>query len=122
VDPPNRQNPDPSKFFMVVLEVEPEVALQHCRNAESCICVRAMRSQSYRALGLALGFRGAGNQATWHASVLKFVRGAWGYPNEVEGQECPAWELSHLAAYQNEPNPEPSMVANFIAVLKRLPL
>ena len=45
--PPDRQNPDPSKFFMVLLEVEPEVALQQRRNAVSCICVRAMRSQSY---------------------------------------------------------------------------
>ena len=120
MDPPDRQNPDPSKFFMLVFEVEPEVALQHCRNAESCICVRAIRTKSYRALGLALGFRGTGNQAARHASILKFVRGAWGYPNEVEGQECPAWELSHLAAYQNESNPGPSMAGNLIAVLKRL--
>ena len=82
-NPPGRGNPDLLRMCLLLFELDPNEALDHCKNPSmpgsnepKCICSRVMRSQQYRAYAVAMCVRGAGNQLQWGEVLPAALRAA----------------------------------------------
>jgi len=124
MNPPDRNKPDCSLFVGALWDIDPVTSIQHCSNTVPCMCHRLLRSQVYRALGIAMGYVGHGNQAKFKMPVLEFVRAAFPDGNGIPaGTDVPAMPDAELAAYVGddaEENPSTEVAQLFVAVLKRL--
>ena len=123
MDPEDRSNPDMVQFANALFEMELEDVKEHCGNekfqGEKCVCSRSMRAQSYRALALAMNFRGMNNQVKWAKPVLAFFRAAWNYEEDKKAACAPLPE-AHLKAWADEPTPTEDEVQLFVQVLERV--
>jgi hypothetical protein len=86
-NPPDRGNPDLLRLYLLLFDLDPNEALDLCKNARmsgsnelKCICSRVMRLQQYRAYAVAMRVRGAGNQLQWGKVLPAALRAAWNYP------------------------------------------
>ena len=124
MNPPDRNKPDCSYFVGALWDIDPETSVRHCSNTVPCMCHRLLRSQVYRALGIAMGYVGQGNQAKFKKPVLEFVRAAFPDGNGIPaGTDVPAMADGEQAAYfgdDAEENPAPEVAQRFVAVLKRV--
>jgi hypothetical protein len=88
------------------------------------MCHRLIRSQVYRALGIAMGFVGQGNQVSFRKPVLAFVRGAFpdgsGVAAGTDVLPMPEDELAAYAGDAAEPSPPEALPSAFVTVLRRV--
>ena len=120
------KNPDASLFVNCLFEIEEEEALPHCSNSVKCICHRLLRSQVYRAIGLAMGARGRGNQVSFGPAIAAFARGAFpdGAGIKAGIDVHPMDPEEHDRYYETGPEreiiPSGELVQRFLAVLVRI--
>jgi hypothetical protein len=120
--PPVRDNPYCPWFLNALFEAELEQKDARCTNTKvKCVCHRFLRSQSYRAVALALGIRGHNHQITWAPPVKAFIRGAYPVGDGVPaGTDVPAMEPDEIRAWETEPNPTEEQVEEWVSVLRRV--
>jgi hypothetical protein len=126
-NPPGRGNPDLLRMCLLLFELDPNAALDHCKNPSmpgsnepKCICSRVMRSQQYRAYAVAMCVRGAGNQLQWGKVLPAALRAAWNYPEYDKQAPCPLLPSVDIAAWEREPDPTMESAKLFITFLERL--
>ena len=104
-----------------IFEVELDQKDTRCTNTKvKCVCHRFLRSQSYRAVALALGIRGHNHQITWAPAVKAFIRGAYPVGDGVPaGIDVPAMEPDEIRAWETEPNPTEEQIEEIDATALR---
>ena len=126
-NPPDRGNPDLLRLCLFLFDLDPNEALDHCKNPSmpgfnksKCICSRVMRSQQPRTYAVAMRVRGAGNQLQWGEVLPAALRAAWNYPEYDKQTPCPSLPSTGIAALEREPDPTMESAKIFITVLERL--